>query len=165
MTEIYDRRQLSSHYDFKVVQICSFFKLQIQAQCGWILCSGVRWYESFRVSEFYLKLAPIRGGQGETEEADNSTWVSGRFVKQGNLHTRLVSGSQKTSTCRALALPARILIVYMETFTEFSHIFSPGGLSNTWFLQGCILENCAHYGNYGQNLYSKNQDRKWGVQD
>lgn len=86
-------RQSSSHYEFKIVQICNFFTLKIQEHCGWILCSGVYWHESFKVSKFYLNLAPIYRVQGETEEADDSTWVGVRFIKQGNSYTRLVSGS------------------------------------------------------------------------
>lgn len=54
---------------------------------------------------------------------------------QGNLHTRLVLG-------------IRILKVYIEALTGFSHIFSPNGL-NTLLSQDYILELVAGMGTVG----------------
>lgn len=52
-----------------------------------------------------LKLAPILGGQGETEEREgHPRFVDGRFNEQGSLHTRHVSGARKMS--RSLHHPA-----------------------------------------------------------
>ena len=36
---------------------------------------------------------------------------------------------------------ARILKVYTEALTGFSHVFSPDGLNTTLLSQSCILEN------------------------
>ena len=41
---------------------------------------------------------------------------------------------------KSLHLPTRILKVYIEALTGFSHLFSPDGLINTSLSQGCITE-------------------------
>ena len=85
------------------------------------------------------EIGPIFGGQGETEEgADHFRLVSGSFNQQGSLHMRLVLGGCKMS--RSPHLPARILKVYIEVLTGFSHEFSPDGLNNILISQGCALE-------------------------
>ena len=89
------------------------------------------------------------------KEVDHSRLVGGRFNKQVNLHMRLVLGSCNMS--RSLHSPARILKVYTEALTGFSHIFSPDGLNNTLLSQCFILENISHCGNSGQNAYSKDR--------
>ena len=61
----------------------------------------------------------------------------GSFNKQRNLHVMFVPDSLKTN--RSPHLPTRILRVYIEALTGFSHIFSPDDL-NIFLSQGCILE-------------------------
>lgn len=65
------------------------------------------------------------------KEADDSILVGGRFHKQRNLCTRLVLGG-----CRV----DRILKVYTEALTGFSHVVTPDGLNSTLLSQGCVLE-------------------------
>ena len=54
------------------------------------------------------------------KEADHSRLVGGSFNKQENLYTSLVFSGNKIS--RSLYSSARILKVYIETLTGFSHI-------------------------------------------
>ena len=83
------------------------------------------------------------------KEADHSRFVGGSFNKQGILHRRLVLGGCKLS--KSLHPPTRILKVYIEALTGFSHIFSPGGLNNSAFLsQGYILEMAPSVGMVGR---------------
>ena len=77
-------------------------------------------------------------------EADPSRLIGGRFNKQENLYMRLVLGGHKTS--RSLHLPARILKVYTEALTGFSHIYHPDDLNSTVLSQGCILETAPTMG-------------------
>lgn len=69
------------------------------------------------------------------EEADHSRLVGGNFNKQRNLYMWLVLGDQVMS--RSLHVSIRILKVYIEALTGFSHIFSLDDLSNTLLSQGC----------------------------
>ena len=75
------------------------------------------------------------------------------FNKQGKLLTRLALGSQKTS--RSRHPPARILEVYTETLTGFSHVHCPDGFNNTLLSQGRVPENSAHCGNSRQSTHYK----------
>ena len=63
--------------------------------------------------------------------------MGGRFNKEGNL-TMLAMGGCKMSS--SLHLPPRILKVYTEALTGFSHAYSPDGLNNTILSQSCVLE-------------------------
>lgn len=80
-----------------------------------------------------------------------------RLSKQGNRHTRLVLGSQKRH--RFLQPPTRILKVYTETLTAFSHIFSPDGLRKrpSRLSQACVPETgpTVGMGNGERNILSK----------
>ena len=94
-------------------------------------------------------------GQGEAEErGSHSRLVGGSFNKQGNLLTRLVLGGHKTS--RTPHLPARILQVYRETLTGFSHVHSTGKL-NTFVFQDWILGAAAGSRKGKQNTESKDR--------
>lgn len=73
------------------------------------------------------------------KEAGHSRLVGGKFNKQGNLHTRLVLGSHKTSRC--LHPPTRILKVYVESLTVVNYIYYLDGLNNTILSQCFVLEN------------------------
>ena len=84
------------------------------------------------------------------KEADLSKLVGGSFNKQGNLHLRFVLGGYKT---RSLHVPARILEVYMKTFTRFSHIYQPDGFNSTLIAQGFDLKNDSHYGDNGKHIF------------
>lgn len=84
---------------------------------------------------------------------DYSRLVDSRFNKQGNLLTRLVLASLKTK--RSLYLPTKILKIYVEAFTGFSHVYHPDGLYNTLLSQGCVLQNGSHCVNDGQKVFSK----------
>ena len=93
--------------------------------------------------------------------ADHSRLVGGRFNNQRNLlHMRLVIDGPKRS--RSPYTLTRILKVYIEALTGFSHITNPDGLNNTVFSQGCILESISHCGNTGQRVHS--EDRGGGVE-
>lgn len=50
--------------------------------------------------------------------------------------------------------PARILKVYVETLTGFSHIYHPDGLNNISLSQGFMLENDSHCGTGRENVNS-----------
>ena len=69
---------------------------------------------------------------------------------------RLVLSGHKVS--RSLHPSARILNVYVEALTGFSHLYRPDDLNNTLVSQGCMLENGFHYGNGGQKAHFKD----WG---
>ena len=51
---------------------------------------------------------------------------------------RLILSSYKTG--RSLHIPSRMLKVYIQCLTGFSHVFSPDGLNNTLLSQGCTLQ-------------------------
>ena len=73
--------------------------------------------------QLVCKLVPKHRGKGETKERGRPLQTgSGSFNKQGNLHMRLDLCDHKT--CRSLPPPTRILKVYIETLTGFSHTFS-----------------------------------------
>ena len=78
------------------------------------------------------------GEERPTKEADHFRLVGGSFKKQGSLYMRLVLSDHKMS--RPPNRPARILKVYIEALTGFSHVFSSDGPDNTLLSQGCILE-------------------------
>ena len=97
----------------------------------------------------------MEGKKRSKKEADHSRLVGGRFNKQGDLITRFVLGSFKTS--RSSHLPNRILKVDIEALTGFSHVHCPDGLNSTLLPQGCILENSSSCRNSGWNIYSKDR--------
>lgn len=80
-----------------------------------------------------LKLAPMFGGQGETQETCSpSRMVGGSFNKQGNLHMRLILDDLPTPT-------HQILNVYREALTGVSRVYWPDTLNTTLLTQGCVL--------------------------
>lgn len=95
------------------------------------------------------------------KEVGRSRLVGSRFNKQGNLHTRLVSGSHKTS--RSLHPPARILKVYIESLTVVNHIYYLDALNNIILSQRFVLENGKH-GKVIRSYIPKTGER-WGVSD
>ena len=82
------------------------------------------------------------------KEANLSKLVGGRFNKQGNLFTTLVLGGGKMT--RSPYPRTRILKVYIEVLTGFSHIFSPDGFNSTLLSQGCILGTAPTEGKVGR---------------
>lgn len=108
--------------------------------------------------EWNLKLSRYtKGKERPQEEADVSGLVGGRFNKQRNLHTRLGLGGRKTST--ALHSPTRILKVYIEALTGFSHIYHPESLNTTLLSQGSILR--AVSGNKEGKWNTHSKDGEW----
>ena len=92
-----------------------------------------------------LKLVPMCRGLRQTEKRGRLLQMVGcRFNKQGNLHMRLVLGNHKVS--RPPHLPARILKVYTEALTGFSHIYHPHGLNTTLLSEGCVLGQLLTWG-------------------
>jgi len=78
--------------------------------------------------------------------------IGGRCNKKDNLHKKLVMGSLKMS--RSLTQPTRILKVYIEALTGFSHIFCPDGLSNnTLFSQSFMLGTAPTVGTVGRMYF------------
>ena len=81
----------------------------------------------------------MQGKERQKTGAGHSRLLGGKFNnKQGELHRRLVMGSRKTS--RFPHLLPRLLEVYKEASTRFSHIFSADRLNTTLLSQCCILE-------------------------
>lgn len=74
--------------------------------------------------------------------------VGGRFNKEGNLHTRYVFSSRKTS--RWLHLATRIFRVYIEAFPGLRHMPPQDGLSHTLLSQGRTLEMALAVGIVGK---------------
>lgn len=93
-------------------------------------------------------------GKWPKKEAGHSRLIGGRFNKQGNLYTRLAlvghKMSRSTCACTRTSPFPWILEVYIEALTEFSHILSPDGLSNTLHSQGCVLEIAPSTGMVGR---------------
>lgn len=102
----------------------------------------------------FQKLTPcMEGKESLKKEANHSRLVCGRFNKHGKLHMRFVLGGCETN--RLLNLPTRILKVYLEAFTGFSHMYFPDGLHHTLLSQGCVLENSSSCGKGGQKVHGK----------
>ena len=93
-----------------------------------------------------------------------SRLVGGRFNKQGDLIARLDLGSCKTS--RSSHLNIRILKVYIEALTGFSHVYCLDGLNSKLLSPVCTLENGSAFGISGWNIYSfEGQRRGKGASD
>lgn len=105
--------------------------------------------------ECNLKLSPISEEQGESEERGSplatGTW---QFELAREITMRLVLSSAQREV--PMHPPARILKVYIEALTGFSHVYCPDDL--TLFFQGCILENSSPCENGGSNIYSKDRE-------
>lgn len=69
------------------------------------------------------------GKERPKKKAERHTLVVGGFNKQGNFLLRLVLGCH--TACGSPRPPARILNVYGEALTGFSHVHSPGSLNTT----------------------------------
>ena len=100
-----------------------------------------------------FKLDSLHAGQGESKEEAHSKLPGGNFNKQGNLHTRLVLGSHKTSSPHP---PARILKVHIRALIGFSLAYHPDGLKAT------SLKMAPTVGKAGKADIPK-QERAWGA--
>ena len=79
---------------------------------------------------FSLQTGPRHRKQGETKERGTHIRMEDdRFNKQGD------RGNE-----RSLHLLTRLLEVYLEALTGFSHLSYTDSLSNTLLAQGCVLE-------------------------
>ena len=87
------------------------------------------------------------GKEGPESEADHSKLGDGSFNEQQSSHTGFVL----VVLCQSPDQPSRVLRVYIKVLISFNHIFSPGGLSNSLFFQGYVLETESHC---GQNIHS-----------
>lgn len=99
--------------------------------------------------------APYREGRERPKkESDPSRWVGGgRCNKQENLPTELVLGAT-----RRVDPPTRILKVYTETFTGFSHMFNPNSLNTTLLPSAWVLANGLHCGKVRQGVRFRGGD-------
>lgn len=83
-------------------------------------------------------MAPfLEDKERQKKEAGHSRLVGGKLNKQENLLLRLILGGCTMS--RSLPSPARILNVYTEVLTEFSHLLSLDSLITTLLSQGSIF--------------------------
>lgn len=93
-----------------------------------------------------MKSGTARPGR-RRKEADHSSWVGGRFNKDGNLHKRLVWSGRETN--RSVHPPAAgILKGYTEALTGSSPVHPPDGLDIT--SQGCVLGAAPAAGKVGR---------------
>lgn len=74
--------------------------------------------------------------------------------QQGNLHTKLVLDGHKTHS--SWHPTARIIKVYIETLTGFSHIQSRESQQHVTLSRLCPW-NSSHCGNSGKNIYATNR--------
>ena len=75
------------------------------------------------------------GRERAKKEAGHSSLASASFNKQGNLRTKLVFGSHKSS------VPiSQNFKICTEALTMLSHIYCPDGLNNTLLSPGYVLE-------------------------
>lgn len=92
-------------------------------------CSHVKLEPPQELPRYNLKLGPkAEGTERLRKEVGHSRLIDGRFCKQGHLLTRLLFGGYENS--RSLYLPPRILKIYIEATTGFSHISCPDGLNH-----------------------------------
>ena len=93
-------------------------------------------------------MTPYTEGKGRPKkETEPSRSVGGRCNNQGNLHTRLVLGGYKM--CRSQHLPSKILKVYIEALTSFSHIYTRQIVPIPKLSQGSVLEMAPVTGTMG----------------
>lgn len=105
-----------------------------------------------------LKLAQITEGRERLKkEAGHSRVVGDRLSKKGNLYMRLAIGSHKTSG--PPHSPTRILKVYREAFTGFSHLSSLGDLHTTSLSQGRTLGTASGSSEGNQNTHFQGQGK------
>ena len=90
-----------------------------------------RWSSRKYISFLVCKWDPVHKGQRETEGTDQSILVGGCKMS------------------RYLHSTTRILKVYTEALTGFSHIYHPNDLNNTLLSQGCVLETAPSVGTVG----------------
>ena len=90
------------------------------------------------------------------KEADHSRLVGGRFNKQGNLLTTLALGSSKMS--RSPHLPARILKVYIEALTGFSHVYVQMVSTTRCSLKATSFNMSPTVGKVGRTHVSRTQE-------
>ena len=106
---------------------------------------------------------PYAEGKERTrKEVDHSRLVGGSFNRQRNLHLRLVLDDCKMS--RSPHPSIRILKVYVEALTGFSHVFSPDGLNKTVLSQELSLK-CLRLWESWVGCTFQEQGRGWGTSD
>lgn len=113
------------------------------------MCTPDQWANRHNSSEFCI---PVLCPKEKKFRKLVLGWLTKAPRSRGEI-TRLVLGGCRMS--RSPYLPTRILKVYTEAFTGFSHVCHPDGLNNTLLSQGYILKNGSHFGNSGQNVQSK----------
>ena len=94
----------------------------------------------------------MQGKERPRKEANHLRLVGGRFDKQGNLHMRLFLSDKMSTSPHP---PARVLKVYIEALTRFSHVYSPDGLNNTLLSQGCVPREASGRGEGKWKPHSK----------
>lgn len=97
----------------------------------------------------------MEGKERPKNEAEHSRLVGSSVKRQGNLFLMLVLGDHKT--CTSPCFPARILNIYIKSFTGSNHIYHPDGHHNTLPSLVCVLRNSSHCGNSGLNIHSKHR--------
>lgn len=84
----------------------------------------------------------------EIEERGRPLQIGRLQFKPAREFTRIVLDDLKTS--RSPHWPARILRVYTENLTVFSHVCSSDGLNHTLLSQNCILGTATSMGTVGR---------------
>ena len=102
----------------------------------------------------------MKGKQRQKKKLDHSRLVGGRFSKRTY---KAYLGWPQMST--SLHPPTRILKVYIEALTRFSHIVHPDGLNNTLLSQGCFLEAASDSGKTGRTHISSIWERVRSLQE
>lgn len=112
-------------------------------------------FASSGASRVKFKTGPsVHRGQGETKKEEDHLRLAGcSFNKEGDVLRRFVLSDCKMRSPHPLA---RIL-VYIEVLTGFSQVHHPDSLHNTSLSQDWVFDDCSHYGNGVQNVYSKDR--------
>ena len=100
-----------------------------------------------------------RVAQSQTRLQQHSTHAH-RFNEEGNFLRGL--GLDSPKICRFLHSTTRILEVYIEASTGFSHLFSPVRLHTTFLYQGCVVR-ATKGDRKASRSTSQGQGRGWGA--
>lgn len=90
------------------------------------------------------------GREKTKKEADSPDGKVAGSVSRG-LTYEASRGHLKMSSSQHL--PARILKVYREDLTGFSHMYHPSGLNNTLLSQGCVLQQLLPWGRQADHTF------------
>ena len=88
----------------------------------------------------------MEGKERPKKKADLSRLEGACLIGKGTY----IWGLPSVAGSRSQYLQDRILKVYREALTGFSHVFSPDGLKTTLLPQGCIHETSSHLGMWGE---------------